>query len=68
MGAGVIDSCYRGLVAVVFFNVSNRVFEMNKGRRFAQIIFQKIDAPHSGRYLHLMIQLNVVKARLVRIV
>ena len=45
MGAGVIDSYYRGLVAVVFFNVCNRVFEMNKGHRFAQITFQKIDAP-----------------------
>ena len=43
MGAGVIDSYYRGLVAVVFFNVCNRVFEMNKGHRFAQIIFQNDD-------------------------
>ena len=42
VGGGVIDSDYRGPVAVVFFNFSNRVFEIEKGQRFSQIIFQKI--------------------------
>ena len=45
VGGGVIDSEYRDPVAVISLNFSNRVFEINKGCRFAQIIFQKIPAP-----------------------
>ena len=45
VGCGVIDSDYRGPAAVIFFNFFSRVFEINKGCRFAQIIFQKIARP-----------------------
>ena len=56
VGGGVIDSDYRDPVAVTFVNFSNRVFEINKGCKFAvfeinkgckfaQIIFQKIPTP-----------------------
>ena len=39
------DLDYTGVVAVVFINFSNRVFEIKKGQRFAQITFQKISLP-----------------------
>ena len=42
VGGRVIASDYRGPVAVIFFHFSNRVFEINKGCRFTQIIFQDI--------------------------
>lgn len=48
VGGEVIDSDYRGPVAVIFFNFSDRVFEINKGCRLTQIIFQKI-ATHTLR-------------------
>ena len=35
VGGGVTDSDYRGPVAVIFFNFSNKVFEINKCCRFA---------------------------------
>ena len=40
VGGAVTDSDYR--VAVMFFNFFNKVFEINKGCRSTQIIFQKI--------------------------
>ena len=45
VGGGVIDSDYRGPVSVIFFNFSARSVEIEKGTRFAQIIFQKITNP-----------------------
>ena len=45
VGGGVIDSDYRGPVAVVFFKFSNRVFEIKQGQSFGQIIFQKTPSP-----------------------
>ena len=42
---GVIDFDYRGPVVVVFLNFSNRHFEIKKGQRLVQIIFQKIAWP-----------------------
>ena len=42
---GVTDSDYKGPVAILFFNFSNIHFEVRKGQRFAQIIFQKIAHP-----------------------
>lgn len=45
VGDWMMNAYYRGPVAVIFFNFSNKVFEISKGSRFAQIIFQKIAAP-----------------------
>ena len=45
VGGAVIDADYRGLVALMFFYYSNRVFEISEDSRFAQITFQKIAAP-----------------------
>ena len=39
VGGGVIDSDNRGPAVVIFFNFSNRHFEVKEGKRFAQIIF-----------------------------
>ena len=38
---GVIDSDYRGTVKVIMINHSKKDFEIQKGERFAQMIFQK---------------------------
>ena len=45
VSGGVIDSDYRGPAAAVFFNFSNRVFEIKKGQHFTHIIFQKTASP-----------------------
>ena len=45
VGSGVIDADYGGPVAIIFFNFSHKVFEISKGTRFAQVIFQKIATP-----------------------
>ena len=42
VGGGVIDVDYGGPVSVIFFNFSNRHIEIEKGSRFAQIVFQKV--------------------------
>ena len=42
VGGGVIDTDYRGPVSVIFFNFSNRHIEIEKGSRFALIVFQKV--------------------------
>ena len=39
IGWAVIDVDFRDPVSAVFFNFSNRYFEVKKGQRFAQIIF-----------------------------
>ena len=42
VGAGVIDSGYRGPIGVILFNHSDKDFEINRGDRIAQLIIQKI--------------------------
>ena len=42
MGAGVIDSDYRGEVKVLLFNFSDDEFVVNVGDRIAQMIIEKI--------------------------
>ena len=37
--AGVIDSGYRGVVQVLFFNHSDDVFSVKIGQRIAQVVF-----------------------------
>ena len=44
-GAGVIDLDYRGIVFVLLFNHSDRVFEIKKGDRVAQLILEKNAMP-----------------------
>ena len=43
VGAGVIDSDYRGIVKVLLFNLKSDVLRINKGDRVAQLIIEKID-------------------------
>lgn len=45
VGAGVIDSDYRGNIGVVLFNHSNTDFNIVKGDRIAQIIITPIITP-----------------------
>ena len=42
MGGSVIDADYRRFVSIIFFNFSNRCIEIEKGNRFAQMLFHKI--------------------------
>uniref|UniRef100_A0A1I7UC26 dUTP diphosphatase n=1 Tax=Caenorhabditis tropicalis TaxID=1561998 RepID=A0A1I7UC26_9PELO len=42
VGAGVVDSDYRGEVKVLLFNFSNVDFEVKKGDRIAQLVCEKI--------------------------
>jgi dUTP pyrophosphatase len=43
VGAGVIDSDYRGNVGVLLFNLSNEQFNIKKGDRIAQMIVKKYE-------------------------
>ena len=43
VGTGVIDSGFRGIVAVVLFNHSKSPYELNVDDRIAQMIFQKYE-------------------------
>ena len=45
VGAGIIDSDYRGEIGVVLFNFSNEDFAVNMGDKIAQLIFEKIKNP-----------------------
>ena len=45
VGAGVVDSNYRGEVGVVLFNHGDQDFEVKMGDRIAQLILEKIDTP-----------------------
>jgi dUTP pyrophosphatase len=45
VGAGVVDSTYRGEIKVILFNHSDTPFQVNMGDRIAQIIFEKIYTP-----------------------
>jgi deoxyuridine 5'-triphosphate nucleotidohydrolase len=42
IGAGVVDSDYRGNVGVVVFNLSSSVVKVSRGDRIAQLILEKI--------------------------
>ena len=42
MGAGVIDSDYRGEIGVILFNFGNDDFVVNMGDKIAQLIFERI--------------------------
>lgn len=42
MGAGVIDSDYRGEVKVLLFNFGTEDFEVKKGERICQMIIERI--------------------------
>ena len=41
-GSGVIDSDYRGEVRVLVYNLNDTEFVIERGMRFAQIIFERI--------------------------
>lgn len=45
VGAGVIDSDYRGEVGVVLFNFGDQEYTVNPGMRIAQLIIEKIEVP-----------------------
>ena len=45
VGAGVLDSDYRGDVGVVLFNHGDQDFEVKMGDRIVQLILEKIDTP-----------------------
>lgn len=45
VGAGVIDSDYRGNVGVILFNFSDEAFQINTKDRIAQLIIEKISTP-----------------------
>lgn len=45
VGAGVIDSDYRGEVKVLLFNFGSEEVSLPKGSRIAQLIFEKIETP-----------------------
>ena len=45
VGAGVIDSDYRGELGVILFNFGDEDFTVNMGDRIAQLIFEKIKTP-----------------------
>ncbi|VDN59969.1 unnamed protein product [Dracunculus medinensis] len=42
VGAGVIDSDYRGILKVLLFNFDSDDFQVRKGDRIAQIIIERI--------------------------
>jgi len=43
IGAGVIDSDYRGNVGVLLFNLSSDTFVVNRGDRIAQLVVKKYE-------------------------
>lgn len=43
IGAGVIDSDYRGNVGVLLFNLSNEPFKISRGDRIAQLVVKKYE-------------------------
>jgi len=45
VGAGVVDSSYRGEVGVVLFNHGSTAYIVNPGDRIAQIVLEKIVTP-----------------------
>ena len=43
VGAGVIDSDFRGIIQVLLFNHKSDVLRINKGDRIAQLVIERID-------------------------
>jgi dUTP pyrophosphatase len=43
VGAGVVDSDYRGNVGVLLFNLSDKPFTINRGDRIAQMVIKKYE-------------------------
>jgi len=43
IGAGIIDSDYRGNVGVLLFNLSSDTFQVNRGDRIAQLIVKRYE-------------------------
>ena len=41
-GGGAIDADYRGPISVIFFNHLDKYISLERGSRFAQIVFQKL--------------------------
>lgn len=46
IGAGVIDSDYRGEIKVLLINSSNEPYRVSQGDRIAQMVIQKVESPH----------------------
>jgi dUTP pyrophosphatase len=40
---GTVDAGYRGEIMVTLFNSSSEAFEINRGDRIAQLVFQKVE-------------------------
>ena len=59
-GGGVIDAKYRGSVSVIFFSFSARLVEIEKGIRFAQIIFKRLPLPNSEKLKNLQTKLKEI--------
>lgn len=47
VGAGVVDSTYRGSIRVLLFNHGTEPFHVSAGDRIAQILFERIYYPKS---------------------
>jgi dUTP pyrophosphatase len=45
VGAGVVDSDYRGEIKVVLFNLGTAPFHIERNQRIAQLIFERIEHP-----------------------
>ena len=46
VGAGIIDSDFRGTIKVLIFNISNEDFHIRIGESHTQLILEKIFDPH----------------------
>lgn len=40
---GTIDSGYRGEVGVILVNLSNQMYKVDKGKKIAQLVFNKVE-------------------------
>lgn len=45
VGGGVIDADYQGIIAVIIYNFNTTPFQIHRGDKIAQIIFEKIAHP-----------------------
>lgn len=45
VGAGVIDQDYRGCITVILFNHGDRLFEIKKHDRIAQLVIERVITP-----------------------
>ena len=53
VGAGIIDSDYRGEVKVLLINNNSNEFNVQKGDRISQLVFVQIMNPHPVFHIHL---------------